>query len=77
MTSAIDELHLSLKERLGVTSIVVTHDLKSAYRVCDRIALHYGGQIVEIGTREEIINSPNPVVQQFIRGEAHGPMSLV
>ncbi|MEW6708901.1 MAG: ABC transporter ATP-binding protein [Candidatus Riflebacteria bacterium] len=77
MTSAIDELHLSLKERLGVTSIVVTHDLKSAYRVCDRIALHYGGQIVEIGTREEIINSPNPVVQQFIRGEAHGPMTLV
>lgn len=77
MTSAIDELHLSLKERLGVTSIVVTHDLKSAYRVCDRIALHYGGEIVEIGTREEIINSPNPVVQQFIRGEAHGPMTLV
>lgn len=77
MTSAIDELHLSLKERLGVTSIVVTHDLKSAYRVCDRIALHYGGQIVEIGSREEIINSPNPVVQQFIRGEAHGPMTLV
>lgn len=77
MTSAIDELHLSLKERLGVTSIVVTHDLKSAYRVCDRIALHYGGQIVEIGTREEIINSPNPVVQQFIRGEAQGPMSLL
>ncbi|MBU1109240.1 MAG: ABC transporter ATP-binding protein [Candidatus Riflebacteria bacterium] len=76
MTSAIDELHLSLKERLGVTSIVVTHDLKSAYRVCDRIALHYGGQIVEIGTREEIINSPNPVVQQFIRGEAQGPMTL-
>jgi len=77
MTSAIDELHLSLKERLGVTSIVVTHDLKSAYRVCDRIALHYGGQIVEIGTREEIINSPNPVVQQFIRGEAQGPMTLL
>ncbi|MDD3145955.1 MAG: ABC transporter ATP-binding protein [Candidatus Riflebacteria bacterium] len=77
MTSAIDELHLSLKERLGVTSIVVTHDLKSAYRVCDRIALHFGGQIVEIGTREEIINSPNPVVQQFIRGEAQGPMTLL
>ena len=77
MTSAIDELHLSLKKRLGITSIVVTHDLKSAYRTCDRIALHFGGQIVEIGTKDEIINSPNPVVQQFIRGEAHGPMNLV
>lgn len=77
MTSAIDELHLNLKERLGVTSIVVTHDLNSAYRVCDRIALHHGGQIIEIGTREEIINSPNPLVQQFIRGEAQGPMTLL
>ena len=77
MTSAIDELHLSLKERLGVTSIMVTHDLQSAYRVCDRIALHYGGQIVEIGTREQIINSPNPVVQQFIKGESKGPMTLL
>jgi phospholipid/cholesterol/gamma-HCH transport system ATP-binding protein len=77
MTSAIDELHLSLKERLGVTSIVVTHDLNSAYRTCDRIALHWGGQIVEIGTKDEIINSPNPIVQQFIRGEARGPMNLV
>lgn len=77
MTSAIDELHLSLKKRLGVTSIMVTHDLKSAYRVCDRIALHYGGQIVEIGTKDEIINSPNPLVQQFILGEAQGPMTLL
>ena len=75
MTSAIDELHLSLKERLGVTSIVVTHDMNSAFRVCDRVALHFGGQIVEIGTREDMINSPNPMVQQFIRGEAQGPMT--
>jgi len=77
MTCAIDELHLSLKERLGVTSIVVTHDLNSAYRISDRMALHYGGRIVAIGTKEEIINSPDPLVQQFIRGEAKGPMTLL
>jgi len=77
MTSAIDELHLSLKKRLGVTSIVVTHDLNSAYRICDRLALHYGGQIVAIGTKEEFVNSSNPLVQQFIRGEAKGPMTLL
>jgi len=77
MTAAIDELHLSLKERLGVTSIVVTHDLGSAYRVADRIALHYGGRIVTIGTKDEIVNSPDPLVQQFIRGEAKGPMNLL
>ncbi len=77
MTCAIDELHLSLKERLGVTSIVVTHDLQSAYRIGDRMALHYGGRIVAIGTKEEILHSPDPLVQQFIRGEAKGPMTLL
>ena len=75
MTSAIDELHLSLKRRLGVTSIVVTHDMHSAFRICDRVALHFGGQIVEIGTKDEMINSQNPMVQQFIKGEAQGPMT--
>ncbi|HNV71000.1 MAG TPA: ABC transporter ATP-binding protein [Candidatus Ozemobacteraceae bacterium] len=77
MTSAIDELHVKLKRELGVTSIVVTHDLNSAYRICDRLALHYGGQIVAIGTKEEFVHSPNPLVQQFIRGEAKGPMTLL
>lgn len=77
MTCAIDELHLSLKKRLGVTSIVVTHDLNSAYRIGDRFALHYGGQIVAIGNKEEFTHSPNPLVQQFIKGEAQGPMTLL
>lgn len=77
MTSAIDELHLSLKNRLGVTSIVVTHDMGSAFRVADRIALHYGGQIVAIGTKDEIKNSQDPMVQQFIHGRAQGPMNLL
>ncbi len=77
MTSAIDELHLSLKKRLGVTSIVVTHDLGSSSRIADRMALHYGGKIVAIGTKQEIFNSTDPLVQQFIRGEAKGPMTLL
>lgn len=77
MTSAIDELHISLKKRLGVTSIVVTHDMGSTSRIADRIALHYGGRIVAIGTKDEIMNSKDPLVQQFIRGEAKGPMTLL
>ena len=77
MTAAIDELHLSLKRRLGITSIVVTHDMGSARRVADRIALHHLGRIVEIGPKEEFLSSSNPVVQQFIRGEAKGPMTLI
>ena len=77
MTSAIDELHLSLKKRLGVTSIVVTHDMGSAFRVADRVALHYRGRIAAIGTKDEIMNSKDPLVQQFIHGEAQGPMNLL
>ena len=77
MTSAIDELHLSLKKRLGVTSIVVTHDLGSASRIADRMALHYNGKIVAVGTKQEIFNSTDPLVQQFIKGEAKGPMTLL
>lgn len=77
MTSAIDELHLSLKKRLGVTSIVVTHDLGSACRIADRMALHYNGRIVAVGSKDEIMNSKDPLVQQFIRGEAKGPMTLL
>lgn len=77
MTCAIDELHLNLKKKLGVTSIVVTHDLNSAKRIADRIALHYGGKIVEVAPKDEFLNSPNPLVQQFIKGEAKGPMSLL
>jgi phospholipid/cholesterol/gamma-HCH transport system ATP-binding protein len=77
MTSAIDELHVSLKQRLGVTSIVVTHDMGSARRIADRIALHYRGRIVAIGTKDEIMNSSDPLVQQFIQGNAKGPMTLL
>jgi phospholipid/cholesterol/gamma-HCH transport system ATP-binding protein len=77
MTAAIDELHLNLKKRLGVTSIVVTHDMGSARRIADRLALHYGGQIVAVGAKDEFLNSSNPLVQQFIKGEAIGPMSLL
>jgi len=72
---AINYLILELKEKLRVTSVVITHDMNSTYKVADRIAMLYDGRIIEIGTPEEIRHSTNPVVQQFISGRAEGPIT--
>ena len=72
---AINELILGMKKQLKVTSIVVTHDMTSAYKVADRIAMLYEGRIIGVGTPEEIKHSKDPVIQQFITGSAHGPIT--
>lgn len=71
---AINDLINIMKKELKVTSIVITHDVVSAYKVADRIAMLYNGRIIEMGTPDEIKNSENPVVQQFIHGRAEGPI---
>lgn len=71
----INELILRMQERLKVTSIVVTHDMTSAYKVANRIAMMYHGKIIGIGTPEEIKNTTNPVIKQFISGSARGPIT--
>jgi len=72
---SINELIKSLHDKLKVTSVVVTHDMKSAYRVADRIAMLYQGKIIAEGTPEEIQNTQHPVVHQFINGLAQGPIT--
>ncbi len=67
-TTVIDRLVLRMNEELGVTSIVVTHDMTSAYRVGDRIAMLYNGGIRQVGTPEEIRATEDPVVKGFIEG---------
>ncbi len=71
----INELILQMHQRLRVTSIVVTHDMTSAYKVGDRIAMLYGGKIIGIGSPDEIKNSTDPILHQFITGSAHGPIT--
>ena len=66
-----DELH----DKLNVTSIVVTHDMKSAYKVADKIAMLYEGKIIAEGTPDEIRYTHDPVVHQFITGAAKGPIT--
>lgn len=74
MSAKIDELIIEMQRDLGVTSVVVTHNMSSAYRIADRIAMIYRGSIVECGTPDEIKNSSNEIVRQFIMGEINGPI---
>ena len=75
MGDAINDLMLRMRERLRVTSIVVTHDMTSAYKVGTRLAMLYRGKIVVIGTPDEIRRTDNPIVRQFITGSASGPIT--
>lgn len=72
---SINELIRALHDKFKVTAIVVTHDMKSAYRVADHIAMLYQGKIIAEGTPEEIQKTDHPVVHQFINGLSKGPIT--
>ena len=72
---SINDLIIQTKQDLCATSVVITHDMTSSYKVADRIAMLYKGRIIETGTPAEIQASENPVVRQFIHGQAHGPIT--
>jgi len=76
VASSINDLIKKLKEEINTTSIVVTHDMNSAYFIADRIGMLYEGKIIETGTPEEIRNSQNPIVKQFISGDFVGPIKI-
>ncbi|GAB4363637.1 MAG: ATP-binding cassette domain-containing protein [Deltaproteobacteria bacterium] len=75
MADVINDLIISLRESLGVTSIAITHDMASAYKIADQIAMLYKGRIIEVGTPDEIRRTSNPVVAQFVEGRAEGPIT--
>ncbi len=76
VAGVIDMLVMDLSKKLGVTSVVVTHDMHSAFKIADRLFMLYQGRVVASGTADEIKNSPDPVVQQFINGAPDGPIPL-
>jgi phospholipid/cholesterol/gamma-HCH transport system ATP-binding protein len=76
MTAVVDELTLKLTHGSHMTAVVVSHDMTSAFRIATRMIMLGHGGIVAQGTPDEIRNSPNPEVQQFIHGEADGPIPL-
>lgn len=75
-SDAINDLILKLQAELNVTSVVVTHDMASAFKVADRIAMLSSGRMIYAGTVEEVRSTDHPVVSQFIRGSAQGPLSV-
>lgn len=76
MGGVITKLIHRLNTKLKVTSLTITHDLKSAYIVADRIALLINGKIIEEGSPDEIFSSENPIVKQFVTGSDEGPIEV-
>ncbi len=75
MGTAINDLILSLQKKLGVSSVLVTHDMSSAFRVSNRIAMLVKGRIAKLGTPAEFRVSEDPMIRQFIYGESEGPLT--
>jgi phospholipid/cholesterol/gamma-HCH transport system ATP-binding protein len=76
VTSAeIDQLIMDLNKKLGVTSVVVTHEMDSAFRIADRMVLLDRGKFIAEGTGEQMRTNPDPLVHQFVYGLAKGPLT--
>lgn len=76
MSSLISEMIVKMQKRFGVTSVVVTHDMNSAYRIADRIAVLFNGEIIQCDVPEKIKNTENEIVMQFVTGGIQGPINV-
>lgn len=77
MTEAINDLIITTQKTFNVTCVVISHDVESIFKIGDKIAMLYEGKIVEYGTPEEIQESDNPVLKQFLAGSLEGPISIM
>ncbi len=76
MADVIDSLIRDCTRQLGATTLTISHDMESAQKIADRIALIYKGHVVWVGPADEIETCDNPYVNQFVRGEIDGPIEL-
>lgn len=76
VASVVDELIMEMRDRLGVTSIVVSHNITSIFRISDKIAMLHDGEVLALGTPDELRGCQNPIVKQFIKGESQGPIDV-
>jgi phospholipid/cholesterol/gamma-HCH transport system ATP-binding protein len=76
VATVIDEQIMRMRDQLGVTSVVVSHNMPSVLRISDKIAMMNDGRIVAFGTTDEIKKSSDPVVQQFMHGRTNGPLKI-
>lgn len=77
LAAAVDDLITTLNQELGVTSIVISHDMQSSFRTAHRVGMLYNGNFVLVGTPDDFKNSENAVVRQFVEGSAQGPMEIL
>jgi phospholipid/cholesterol/gamma-HCH transport system ATP-binding protein len=75
MGDAVNDLIVELHNKLKVTSIAVTHDMTSAYKIADKIAMLYNGRIITVGKPDDIKNTKDSIVKQFITGAGKGPIT--
>jgi phospholipid/cholesterol/gamma-HCH transport system ATP-binding protein len=75
ISDVIADLIVEMDQKLGTTTVTITHDMKVAFKIADRVAMLYDGHIIEEGTPEEFQRSANPIVEQFIEGRAQGPLT--
>src|SRR5262249_28452106 len=76
MSDVISDLILDLQNKIGVTGIVVTHDMKSAFKVGSRVAFLYEGKMLGIGSPDEFRSTKNPYIRQFVEGKSEGPIKM-
>lgn len=77
MTEAINDLIIDTQKNFNLTSIVISHDVDSIFKIGHKIAMLHEGKIVEYGTPEEIRKSKNPVLIQFLSGNTEGPIKVI
>lgn len=73
-SSVIDELIIELSEKIGATSIIVTHEMESAFKIATRMAMLFQGKVIAEGPADTFKHHPNPVVAQFVSGDVEGPI---
>jgi phospholipid/cholesterol/gamma-HCH transport system ATP-binding protein len=77
MTEAINQLIMETQNKLHLTCVVISHDLGSIFKISDKIAMLYEGEIIAYGGPDEIKSSPNPVIVQFLSGSTVGPIKII
>jgi len=75
ISDVIADLIEEMDVKLGTTTVTITHDMKVAFKIADRVAMLYKGSIIEDGTPDDFQRSTNPIVRQFIEGRAQGPLT--
>jgi phospholipid/cholesterol/gamma-HCH transport system ATP-binding protein len=76
MSDLIENLIMDMQKRYSHTNIIISHSVKSSFKLGDFIAFLYKGKILEYGTPEEIKKTENPILQQFLKGSSEGPIKL-